>query len=132
MTIDPAFEKWVKSQEAKGKDWEGRVNREYLFQEFSKGMGLGKRFVGMHCPWCRMRTLYKRTEELGYHCTSCFLDFQIECLSPEKLEKEKLTRKVERKLAKYGEESLTSEERDLLMNTRPASTTEESTSEEDE
>ena len=97
--LQEAFEKWAKSQEEKGKDWQGKLNRESQLAE----KGLGSRVVGFHCPWCRYKTLYYRLSETGMHCLTCKMDWVIKCLSPELLEQAKADRKLERVLTKTEE-----------------------------
>jgi hypothetical protein len=93
------FAKWTKDQEAKGVDWQGKLNRESQLAE----KGLDSRVVGFHCPWCRYKTLYYSISGSTMHCITCKLDWEIECVSLELLEGLKADRKLERVLNKTEE-----------------------------
>ena len=96
LKLQQTFAKWTKAQEARGADWQGKLNRESQLAE----KGLSTRVVGFHCPWCRYKTLYYTTYSTSMHCITCKLDWNIECTSPEVLEQLKADKKLERVLNK--------------------------------
>ena len=98
--LKDAFTKWTKDQESKNIDWQGKLNRESQLAE----KGLSTRVVGFHCPWCRYKTLYYEANgTMRMHCITCGLDWEIECISTDKLEQLKADKKLERVLNKTEE-----------------------------